>query len=236
VAYLGLNGDGHFGRWNLTSSAFLALGSASHDPIAQRRQNIRAGFGAAELSRDFDWIRVRGTALLASGDRDPFDDRATGFDGIFENPQIAGADTSYWIRQAVPLVGGGGLVLSGRNGVLAALRTTKEQGQSNFVNPGLRLIGVGADIDLAPEWRLIGNLNWLAFADTSSLQVLRNQGGIARDIGVDLSLALQYRPFMSQNVIFNFSMAWLQPGDGYRQLFESNKRPYSVLANLLLVF
>ncbi|MCZ4316785.1 hypothetical protein O4H66_25560 [Comamonadaceae bacterium G21597-S1] len=236
VAYLGLNGDGHFGRWNLTSSAYLAMGSASYDPIAQRSQKIRAGFGAAELSRDFDWIRVRGTALVASADRDPFDGQANGFDAIFENPQIAGADTSYWIRQAVPLVGGGGLALSGRNGVLGSLRTSKEQGQSNFVNPGLRLIGIGADIDLAPQWRLIGNLNWLSFGNTSVLQVLRNQGGISRDIGIDMSLALQYRPFMSQNVIFNFSMAWLQPGDGYRQLFASDKRPYSVLANLLLVF
>ncbi len=236
VAYLGINGDGHFGRWNLTSSGYLALGNATYDPIAQRSQSIRAGFAAAELSRDFDWFRVRGTALFASGDRDPFDGRATGFDAIFENPQIAGADTSYWIRQSIPLIGGGGLSLSGRNGVLGSLRTTKEQGQSNFVNPGLHLIGIGADLDLTPQWRLIGNLNWLSFADTSALEVLRNQGNISRDIGLDLSLALQYRPFMSQNVIFNFSMAWLQPGDGYRQLFDSSKRPYSVLANLILTF
>ncbi len=236
VAYLGFNGDGHFGRWNLTSSAYMAVGNASYDPIAQRSQNIRAGFAAAELSRDFDWFRVRATALYASADRNPFDGRATGFDAIFENPQIAGADTSYWIRQAIPLVGGGGLSLSGRNGVLGSLRTTKEQGQSNFVNPGLNLIGIGADLDLTPQLRLIGNLNWLSFGDTSALEVLRNQGHISRDIGLDMSLALQYRPFMSQNVIFNFSMAWLQPGDGYRQLFESSKRPYSVLANLLLIF
>ena len=60
VAYLGLNGDGHFGRWNLTSSAYLALGNQTYDPVAQRSQRIRAGFGAAELSRDFDWFRVRG--------------------------------------------------------------------------------------------------------------------------------------------------------------------------------
>jgi len=236
VGYLGLNGDGHFGRWNLTSSGYLALGNATYDPIAQRSQSIRAGFAAAELSRDFDWFRVRGTALFASGDRDPFDGRATGFDAIFENPQIAGSDTSYWIRQSIPLIGGGGLSLSGRNGVLGSLRTTKEQGQSNFVNPGLNLIGIGADLDLTPQWRLIGNLNWLSFADTSALEVLRNQGNISRDIGLDMSLALQYRPFMSQNVIFNFSMAWLQPGDGYRQLFDSSKRPYSVLANLILTF
>jgi hypothetical protein len=236
VAYLGLSGDGHFGRWNLTSSAYLVLGNTTYDPIAQRSQSIRAGFGAAELSRDFDWFRIRGTALVASPDRNPFDGRATGFDAIFENLQIAGADTSYWIRQSIPLIGGGGLSLSGRNGVLGSLRTSKEQGQSNFVNPGLNLIGIGADFDLTPQWRLIGNVNWLSFGDTSTLEYLRNQGNISRDIGVDMSLALQYRPFMSQNVIFNFSMAWLQPGDGYRQLFDSSKRPYSVLANLLLTF
>lgn len=236
VAYLGLNGDGHFGRWNLTSSAYLALGSASYDSISQRRQRIAASFGAAELSRDFDWMRVRATALVASPDRNPFDGRSTGFDAIFENPQIAGSDTSYWIRQAIPLIGGGGLALSGRNGVLASLRPSKEQGQSNFVNPGLNLIGVGADLDLAPQWRLIGNLNWLSFGDTSSLEYLRNQSGISRDIGLDMSVAVQYRPFMTQNVIFNASVAWLQPGKGYRQLFESSQRPYSLLANLLLTF
>ena len=108
------------------------------------------------------------------------------------------------------MIGGGGLALSGRNGVLGSLRTSKEQGQSNFVNPGLNLVGIGADVDLTPQWRLIGNVNWLSFGDTSTLEYLRNQGNISRDIGVDMSLALQYRPFMSQNVIFNLSMAWLQ--------------------------
>jgi hypothetical protein len=139
VVYAGASGDGHFGRWNLTSSAYLALGRASYDPIAQRSQSILAGFAAAELSRDFDWLRVRATGLIASADKDPFDGRSTGFDAILENPQIAGADTSFWIRQAIPLVGGGGVALSGRNGVLASLRSSKDQGQSNFVNPGLLL-------------------------------------------------------------------------------------------------
>ena len=236
VAYLGLNGDGHFGRWNLTSSAYLALGSATYDPIAQRSQRIAASFAAAEVSRDFDWLRVRATGLFASADHKPFDGRSTGFDAIFENPQIAGADTSFWIRQALPLIGGGGVALSGRNGVLPSLRSSKDQGQSNFVNPGLLLLGLGADADLTPRWRLIGNASHLSFGNTSVLQVLRNQGGISRQLGVDLSLALQYRPFMTQNIVFNASIAGLLPGKGYRQLFNSDKRPYSALANLLLTF
>ena len=44
--------------------------------------------------------------LYGSGDKNPFDHKATGFDAIQENPQFAGGDTSYWISQAVPLVGG----------------------------------------------------------------------------------------------------------------------------------
>ena len=131
-----------------------------------RRQNIRAVFAAAELSRDFDWLRVRGNALVASGDKNPFDGKATGFDAILENPQFAGADTSFWIRQAVPLIGGGGVALSGRNGVLPSLRSSKDQGQSNFVNPGLMLLGIGADADVTPQLRVLGNLIQAAISST----------------------------------------------------------------------
>ncbi len=236
VTYLGINGDGHFGRWNLTTSAYAALGKTTYDPIAQQNQKIEAGFVAAELSRDFDWMRVRATCILASGDKDPFDGRSTGFDAIFENPQIAGADTSYWIRQAIPLIGGGGVALSGRNGVLPSLRSSKDQGQSNFVNPGLQLLGIGADFDLTPQVRVLVNLSSISFADTTVLQYLRNQGPIDRSLGTDLSIGVQYRPFNSQNVILNASVATLEPSKGYRQLFDSSERPYSALVNLLVTF
>jgi hypothetical protein len=236
VAYFGLNGDGHFGRWNLSSSAYLATGNTSYDPIAQKPQTIEAMFAAAELSRDFDWLRVRTSLLYASGDKNPFDDKSTGFDAILENPQFAGADTSYWIRQAIPLIGGGGVALSGRNGLLASLRSSKDQGQSNFVNPGLNLIGIGFDADLLPQLRLIGNLNRLQFDDTAVLRYLRNQANISRDIGTDISLALQYRPYMTQNVVLNTSIAWLEPGQGYKDLYATGDRPYSFLLNLILTF
>ncbi len=211
---MGLNGDGHFGRWNLTASLYGAFGTVSHDPIAQQKVDVTAAYAVAEVSRDFDWIRVRGTGLFQSGDKDPFDNKATGFDAIYENPQIAGADTSYWIRQAVPLIGGGGIALSGRNGVLAALRSSKDEGQANFSNPGLALVGIGADADLTPRWRLIGNLNQLWFASTSSLSVSRNQGTVSRTVGTDVSMAVQYRPLFSQNVVLNASAAALIPGRG----------------------
>ncbi|TMH02035.1 MAG: hypothetical protein E6H69_06650, partial [Betaproteobacteria bacterium] len=176
VTYLGASGDGHFGRWNTTASLYYAAGRDDRNPFSQQPADISAFYGVGEVSRDFDWIRVRGTALYASGDKNPYDGKETGFDAILENPQIAGADTSFWIRQAVPLIGGGGVALSGRNGVLASLRSSKDQGQSNFTNPGVALIGIGADFDISPRWRVIGNLNQLWFANTTVLSVLRNQG------------------------------------------------------------
>ena len=238
VAYAGYSGDGHFGRWNLTASVYLALGHDERNPLAQRSQSIRAGFAAAELSRDFSWVRMRLSLLAQSADRDPFDGKATGFDAILENPQFAGADTSFWVRQAVPLVGGGGVALSGRNGVLASLRSSKDQGQSNFVNPGLFLAGIGADADVLPELRVIGNLSYLQFGNTTVLGVLRNQAPPARQIGVDLSGAVQWRPFMSQNLVVNASAAALLPGKGLKQLYDEGQRgpQYSLLVNVIAAF
>jgi hypothetical protein len=238
VGYLGLSGDGHFGKWNLTTSLYGAFGRDSRHPLPRRSQTIAAGFFAMELSRDFDWVRGRMTLVGATGDNDPFDAKATGFDAIQENPQIAGADTGFWIRQAVPLAGGGGVALSGRNGVLPSLRSSKDQGQSNFVNPGLMFGGLGADLDLTPQLRVITNASAIAFANTSVLSVLRNQGALSRFVGIDASLAAQFRPLMTQNIVLNVSGAALFPGRSFRHLYDENRRgpQYSILTNVILTY
>jgi hypothetical protein len=235
VTYLGYNGDGHFGRLNLTSSLYWAVGEETSGPFRDAPGDIRAGFAAAEASMDFDWTRLRASLLWASGEDDPFDDQANGFDAVFENPIFAGADTSFWIRQPVPLIGGGVVALSARNGVLNSLRHSKEHGQSNFTNPGIRLAGLGGDLDLTPELRLSANANHLWFDDTTVLEVARNQGSIDTDIGWDLSTALIWRPFMQQNIVVRVSGAVLLPGDGFKDLFP-DEIPYSVLTNLILTY
>ena len=154
VVYPGLNFDGRLGRINLTASIYGAIGENKNSALSGEDTDVRAFFAAAEPSIDFDWVRLKLSGLYASGDDDPYDGTDEGFDAIFENPQFAGADTSYFIRQAVPLIGGGFVQLSGRNAVLPALRSSKEQGQSNFTNPGLTLLGTGADFDILPELRL----------------------------------------------------------------------------------
>ena len=236
VTYIGYNGDGHIGRWNLSVSAYYAFGDETPATFADQKSDISAAFVAAELSRDFDWIRVRASGVYGSGDDDPYDDKSTGFDAIFENPLIAGADTSFWIRQAIPLIGGGRVTLSGQNGLLNSLRSNKLQGQSNFTNPGVGLLGLGADLDLTPQIRVSLNANQLFFADTAVLEAARNQGDIHRRIGADLSLSITYRPFTSQNVVLRLNGSMLVPQQGYKDLYGSDDTPYSVFANLILAY
>ncbi|MEO8461112.1 MAG: hypothetical protein ABI451_11335 [Dokdonella sp.] len=236
VAYLGYNGDGHFGRINLTVSAYGAFGHNDVGVFVDRSTTIRAGFFAAEASMDFDWLRAKVSAAYASGDRDPYDSRSTGFDAILENPIFAGADTSFWIRQNIPLIGGGIVTLAGRNGLLPDLRSSKEQGQSNFDNPGLRLLGVGLDAELSPRSRLSANVNQLWFDSTAVLETLRAQDDIPREIGTDLSLAWIYRPFATQNAVIRLSGAWLIPGAWIKSLYGNDGSYYSVLVNLIFTY
>jgi len=237
VTYLGYNGDGHIGRVNLTASGYYAIGRQSHGVFVYEPTQIRAGFLAAEASMDFDWIRLRLSGAYASGDKNAYDDKSNGFDAVFENPIFAGADTSYIISQGIPLIGGGGVALVQPHGMLMDLRTSKEQGQSNFDNPGLRLIGIGADFDLTPRSRVSGNLNQWWFDNTATLEAARQQASIARSIGTDASIAWIYRPYFTQNVVLRLSGAALRPGEGFKNLFGTgHSLYYSVLANVILTY
>ena len=68
--------------------------------------------------------------------------------------------------------------------------------------------------------------------------MLRNQAPPAKDLGVDISGALQWRPFMSQNLVVNASAAALVAGKGLKQLYDEDKPSvlYSVLINLIATF
>jgi len=240
VTYLGYNADGRIGRINLTASAYYAFGEDRNSLFTDRKAKIRSYFVAAEPSIDFSWVRLRLQGLYASGDKDPYDNKETGFDAIFENPQFAGSDTSYWIRQTIPFAGGGRVIgVNARNGVLNSLRPSKEEGQSNFNNPGTILVGGGADFDVTPELRVSTNINHISFSNTAVLQALRMEGSIPKSLGWDASISTIWRPHMTQNIVFRASAAAFDPGKGFNDLFENrdrDKRYYSILLNAVLSF
>ncbi len=217
VVYLGFAGDGHINRLNLSHAVYLALGRDSNNPLAGRPQDIQAMMGAAELSYDRDYSRFRTSYFYSSGDGNVNNFHATGFDSILDGPNFAGTQFSYWQRQNIPLFG---VNLKQRLSLVPDLRSSKIQGQSNFVNPGLHLFNVGFDVDVTPKIKWVNNANFLWFDKTASLETFLFQGQIDQWIGADLSTGIEYRPLLSNNIVCAFGFATLLPGKGFKDLYD----------------
>lgn len=232
VVYLGYNGDGRLGRLNLTTSFYYAIGQESKGVFVDTNTDVSALFGAGEMSMDFDWYRLRLSALHASGDDDPFDRSAHGFDGIFQNPVFAGTNFGFFNRQGLPLLGNK-ISLKRNNSFFNALRSQDDPGQSNFTNPGINMIGLGMDIDVLPEMRVSLEVNQIWFDKTAVLEAVLGTQNIASNIGQDISLTAIYRPFATQNLILSLSAATLIPGRGYQDMYD-RQIPYSIFSNIIL--
>jgi hypothetical protein len=216
AVYFGWTGDGHINRINVNHALYFATGRDSLNPLAGQPIDISAQMAALELSYDRDWIRFRTSAFYSSGDDDIFDDRGEGFDAIMDNPAFAGGKFSYWNRQAIRL---NGVNLVDRFSLVPHLRSSKIQGQTNFVNPGLMLANFGFDMELTPRLRSINNLNMLWFDHTQVLEQFVFQSGIDKHIGTDISSGLEYRPLLNDNLICLAGVSGLIPGRGFEELF-----------------
>jgi hypothetical protein len=217
AVYLGLAGDGHIERYNITHALYYALGHDSRNPIANTPQDISAVLAALELSYDRDWARFRVSGFWSSGDGDVNNRHATGFDGILDQVNFAGSEFSYFGRQGIPLFG---VQTVQRQSLFPDLRSSKIQGQANFVNPGLWLVNLGLDLEVTPKLRVINNANFMWFDKTNVLETFLFQNNIDREIGVDLSVGVEYRPLLSNNVIVTCGAATLLPASGFKQIYN----------------
>lgn len=217
--YLGWAGDGHLGRWNISHALYLATGRDDFNGLAGRPVDILAHLGAVELSYDRDWIRFKASVVYASGDHDATDRQATGFDSILDNTNFTGGPFSYYVRQGFNL-GGTAVGVKQRFSLLPNLRTSKTQGQQNFVNPGLALGGLGADIEVTPKVRAFVNANYLRFATTNPIRTALVTNQVDRELGLDVSLGIQWRPLLTDNWIVSLGSGVLRPGRGFRDIYR----------------
>lgn len=217
AAYFGWAGDGHINRYNINHAMYYVCGRDSTNPLSGCPNDISAWMAALEVSYDRDWARFRSSFFFASGDSNPNNGIATGFDAIFDSPIFAGGNFSYWNRQSIPLFG---VFLKQRESLLPDLRSSKIQGQSNYVNPGITIFNLGADFDITPKLRSINNLNLLWFNQTEPLETFVYQGQVDNYIGTDLSSGLEYRPLLNNNIIMVFGLAMLIPGEGFQSLYN----------------
>jgi len=224
VYYLGWGGDGHIGRFNVSHQFYEALGHDDFNGLAGRPVDINAQMAALEVSYDRDWARYKASFFYASGDGNTTGGKATGFDTIVDNPNFTGGPFSFWARQGFNL--GGTLVnLKDASSLVPDLRSSKTEGQANFVNPGVFIFGLGAEFDLTPKLRSFLNANYIRFAETDTIKTALLTDKVDNEVGWDLSLGFQYRPLLTDNIIFSAGFGALIPGRGYRDIYNNSSDP-----------
>jgi hypothetical protein len=222
--YLGWAGDGHIGRLNLSHAFYQVLGHDEFNGLAGQEVDISAQMAALELSYDQDWIRYKASFFYASGDSDAEDSTGRGFDSILDNPNFTGGPFSYYVRQGFNFAGAA-VNLKSRSSLLPNLRSSKSEGQANFVNPGVFIYGVGLELELTPKLRSFANANYIHFAEANPLETALVMNDINSEVGVDLSLGFQYRPFLTDNIIISTGFGTLLPGSGYKDIYRRMSEP-----------
>ncbi|HXA10547.1 MAG TPA: hypothetical protein VNW28_11235 [Chthoniobacterales bacterium] len=228
--YLGWTGDGHIGWLNITHAFYEVLGEDNLNGIAGRRVSINAQMAALELSIDRDWLRQKITLFYASGDSKPRDGTATGFDTIIDRPFLFGGPFSFYVHQGFNLAGTAVNFKQG-DSLVPDFRTSKTEGQANFVNPGVFLVGYGLDADVTPKLKAFVNLNYIQTMTTAVTEQVLFTNRASNDIGFDFSLGVQWRPLLTDNVIISAGMGFLVPGQGYKDIYETNTRPVPGFGN-----
>jgi hypothetical protein len=222
--YLGWTGDGHIGWLNLSHAFYEVLGEDSHNGIAGQRVAINGQMAALELSVDKNWIRHKLSVFYASGDDDPKDGTARGFDTILDRPFFMGGPFSFYVHQGFNLAGT--LVnFKQRDSLVPDFRSSKTEGQPNFVNPGAAIVGYGVDADVTPKLKAFMNVNYIWTTTTEVTKQVLFTNHASNDIGLDASLGFQWRPFLTDNVIISAGVGFLVPGRGYKDIYRANTRP-----------
>ena len=217
--YIGAAGNGHLGRINISHAFYQVLGHESINPIAAQRVGINTQMGALELSIDKDWLRIKGAAFVASGDGDPSDDEAHGFDAILDIPAFAGGPFSLWNRQGLRL-SQTGTGLKSPVSLLPTLRTNKDEGQPNFVNPGIFLLNGAADVELTPRLRGFVTASYLRFMQTEQMEALLFQEKVRPGIGFEYGGGATFRPPLSDNIVLVGGVQAMKLGQGLKDIYE----------------
>jgi len=121
-----------------------------------------------------------------------------------------------------------GVNLTNNGSPLPDLQSSRFEGQSNFVNPGLFLVGSALDLELTPKWRAQVGGSYLRFARTEVIEAYLQTGGIDKDIGFDLFLSSSYRPLLNNHIILQGSLSVLLPGEGLHAVEEADSALYAL--------
>ncbi len=231
AVYLEVAGDGHIGRFLVTAAFIQAFGSDELNPISKRKENINGQFAALELQYQIDWFFPKVSVLFASGDSNPEDGDANGFDGIFDNPNFAGAAFSYLQRNAINV---GGVQLSNTFSFFPNLRT-KANDPANFVNPGLFLVNTGFNANMTTRLFATFNANYYRIIDPAAIE-LKSGKDVGRELGFETNLGIVYKPLIIDNLVIQVGASAFWPGSTIKDLSGDSDALYTTFIAITAVY
>ena len=190
---------------------------------------------AIEMSYDRDWLRPRFALFYATGDDKPRDREGTGFDSIFDGPRLRRRRFSFFNRLGIRL-SQTGVALVDRGSLLTSLRSSKDEGQSNYVNPGVQLASIGLDIEVAapqghPDRQLHPDGHDRVGSRGAAVPGRHRRGARHRPEGSVCDTALQHcQQWIVVGGVADSSRTWIQ-----RHL-RGDDPLYHVFSNIILQF
>jgi hypothetical protein len=229
--YLGFTTNGRIDRFNVNSAVYYVTGTTAKNTPNLRQQDISAGMAFVQVAYPVNYLNPRLAVAYATGDRDPNDNTATGFDSVFDNTAFGGGQFSYLFGEKIQL--GNTTVLRG-NSVYPSLRGANATSQ--FVNPGVLAINPGVDMTLTSKTLFEANYNYVRFDDTSSLRSLLRRSRISKEVGHEINAGVTYRPFLNEQLILFAGGAVLLPGQGIKDTFGNDDPVYKTVFRMILTY
>ena len=79
-------------------------------------------------------------------------------------------------------------------------------------------------------------VNYLRFMETDTIEVFLEIPEVEKEIGVETFVGVQWRPWLTNNVLFIVGASALDPGEGFARIYQSDDMLYSTFFNMTLTF
>jgi len=126
-----------------------------------------------------------------------------GLDTILDRPSFIGGPFSFYVHQGFNLAGTS-VNFKQPESLVPDFRSSKTEGQSNFVNPGVMIAGLGSDMDLTPKLKAFTNVNYIWLPETKPIETAAiGNSSIVYGVSVNNSPTVQD--------LWNSTPAWAYP-------------------------
>jgi len=229
--YIGFTTNGHIDRFNVASAFYYVTGQTARNTPTRDNLEISAGMAFVQVAYPIDWFNPRFAIAYATGDDNPNNRSAKGFDSVFDNTAFAGGQFSYLFGEKVQL---GGITVLRGNSVFPSLRGANATSQ--YVNPGVLALNAGIDLTLTPRTIFEANYAYVRFDDTSSLVAVAGGRDPSNDVGHELNAGITWKPFLNEHLLIFAGGAVFLPGQAIKDTFGNDDPVYKGIVRLVLTF